>query len=147
MANANTVTMKFTAIHTARITRAIAEKCKDLGKELPDYGDESLRAVSLQVKDYLTQEDFLMDELEDAYNEVTGKFGCPFSPEEALILPTHGFNPEPMDAWVSGDVAFERAIEMCFEQTFYDAMVDEYGEPPAKKKPEPKLVKASSKVN
>lgn len=146
MANNNTVTMKFTAIHTARITRAIAERCKDFGKELPDYGDESLRALSMQVKDYLTQEDFLMDELEEAYNEVTGKFGCPFSPEEALILPTHGFNPEPMDAWVSGDVSFERAIEMCFEQTFYDAMADEYGEP-AEKKPEPKLVKTGSKVN
>lgn len=121
--------MKFLNLHIARITRAIEERMSDFGKQLPDYGDESKRALVMTVTKYLKDEDFLRDEVEEQYNEVTGKFGCPYSPEETLLLPTYGFNPQPIREYVDGNVSLERAIEICFEQTFFDAFADEYGKP------------------
>lgn len=121
--------MKFLNIHIARITRAIEERMSDYGKQLPDYGDESRMALVMAVTKYLSDEDFLRDEVEHQYNEVTRKFGCPFSPEEVLLLPTYGFNPHPIREYVDGNVSLERAVEICFEQTFFDAFADEYGQP------------------
>lgn len=121
--------MKYLNLHIARITRAIEERMSDFGKQLPDYGDESKRSMVMTVTKYLKDEDFLRDEIEDQYNEVTGKFGCPYSPEETLLLPTYGFNADPIGEYVHGNISLERAVEICFEQTFFDAFADEYGHP------------------
>lgn len=140
--------MKYASIHTARITRAIVEWCKDHGRELPEYSaetnDESQIAVSMFVRDMLKEDSIAVDELDAAYHEVTGRFGCPFSVEEALIMPVYGFNACPMEAWLHGEVCLERAIEICFRQTYVDAMVEEYGEPD--QKPEEKAEPSKLKV-
>ena len=117
--------MKFTQIHASRITRTILGWFRDHGRDLPYYGDESAKSVQMTVQEMLTDPDSILQEtLEEHYNELTGRFGCPLSVEEALIYGTTGFNPEPMEAWVNGKVAIDRAIEMCFEQTFIDAICE-----------------------
>lgn len=140
--------MKYTSIHTARITRAIVEWCRDHGRELPEYSsetnDESQIAVANFVRDMLKDESIAVDELDDAYHAVTGRFGCPFSVEEALIMPVYGFNTCPLETWLHGEVCLERAVEICFHQTYLDAMVEEYGEP--EQKPEEKAEPSKLKV-
>lgn len=140
--------MKYASIHTARITRAIVEWCRDHGKELPEYSsetnDDSQIKVSRFVRDMLRDDSIAADELDDAYHEITGRFGCPFSVEEALIMPVNGFNTCPMERWLTGELCFERAIEICFAQTYVDAMVEEYGEP--EQKPEEKAEPSKLKV-
>lgn len=121
--------MKYLNLHIARITRSIEERMSDYGKHLPDYGDESRKALVMAVTNYLSDEEFLREEVEHQYNEVTRKFGCPFSPEETLLLPTYGFNAHPIREYIDGTVSLERAVEICFEQTFFDAFADEYGQP------------------
>ena len=121
--------MKYLNLHIARITRAIEERMSDCGKQLPDYGDDSRKALVMTVTKYLSDEEFLREEVEHQYNEVTRKFGCPHSPEEVLLLPTYGFNPHPIREYIDGNVSLERAVEICFEQTFFDAFADEYGRP------------------
>jgi hypothetical protein len=39
-----------------------------------------------------------------------------------------------MEQFASGEVTLERAVETCFEQTFYDAMTDTFGEPASETK-------------
>ena len=123
--------MKYASIHVARITRAIVEWCKDHGKKLPEYSSKTNEAsqivVSGFVRDMLKDDSIAVDELDDAYHQVTGRFGCPFSVEEALIMPVKGFNTCPLEAFLKGDVCLQRAIEICFKQTYLDAMTEEYG--------------------
>jgi hypothetical protein len=125
--------MKYTNIHCARITRTILDRLMSMDRELPDYGEISKKSLEMCVMEYL-EGDVLADVLADQYNEVTGRFGCPFSVEEALILGIGGFNAEPMEQFASGEVTLERAVETCFEQTFYDAMTDTFGEPASETK-------------
>lgn len=119
--------MHYAHLHTARITRTIIEKLHELGHDLPDYGDDSNKAIQLSVAELLHPDSCLADILEDKYNELTGRFGCPFSVEEALIL-AGAFNAEPMETFVSGEVHLDRAIEICFSQTFFDALVEQFGD-------------------
>lgn len=136
--------MHYAHIHTARITSAVIEKLHELGCDLPQYGEVSQKAVQLLVAELLHPDSCLVDILEENYNDITGKFGCPFSVEESLIL-AGAFNACPMDQFVDGDVSLDRAVEICFSQTFYDALVEQFGEPEAEeaeeKKPELKVVK------
>lgn len=120
--------MKYTQLHLSRITRSIIEKLHELDRDLPNYGEVSNKSLQMFVSELLSPDSILQDELEEQYNEVTGKFGCPFSVEEALIL-AGAFNACPMEQFVTGEVSLERAVEICFEQTFWDAMVEEYGMP------------------
>lgn len=136
--------MEYTQIHVSRITRTIIEKLHELDRDLPDYGEVSNKSLQMSVSELLSQDSILQDELEEQYNEVTGKFGCPFSVEEALIL-AGAFNASHMEQFVSGDVSLERAVEICFERTFWDAMAAEYGKPEelpgSTEEPELKVVK------
>jgi hypothetical protein len=129
--------MKYLNIHVARITRTIIEELHDLGMDLPDYGDMSAKAVQVEVEENLRNEGFLASMLEDQYNEVTGKFGCPFSVEEALIMGTYGFDAIPMQALVDGEECLECAIEACFAQTFWDALAEAFGKRPVEEKESP----------
>ena len=129
--------MKYLNIHIARITRVIIDTLHDLGMDLPDYGDVSAKAVQMEVEEILGNEVFLASELEEQYTEVTGKFGCPFSVEEALIMGDCGFNSVPMQELVDGEASLERAIESCFQQTFYDALTDVFGKKPVEEKESP----------
>lgn len=119
--------MHYAHILTARITRTILGWLHGEGHDLPAYGDESAKAVQLWVAELLHPDSILPDRLEDMYNELTGRFGCPFSVEEALILVTTGFNACPMEQFANGKASLERAIELCFDQTFSDVLVEEFG--------------------
>lgn len=64
--------------------------------------------------------------------------------EEALILGTGGFNACPMEQFDRGEASLERAIELCFDQTFSDVLSEEFQVGAAKEPPEEpgmKLVK------
>ena len=129
--------MKYLNIHIARITRTIIDHLHEMGMDLPDYGDISAKAVQVEVEENLRNEGFLSDMLEEQYNEVTGKFGCPFSVEEALIMGDCGFNSVPMQDLVDGNACLECSIENCFQQTFYDALTDVFGKRPVEEKESP----------
>ena len=131
--------MKYIHIHVARICRAINEYLGAHGHSLPAYGEESQRSVASTVRDLLEEETVLSDMLEDQYYEVTRSFGCPYSVEEALILGTTGFNPEPLELYLAKQCTLDAAIETCFAQTFYDALRDQYGEEPEEQEPELEL--------
>lgn len=136
--------MHYAHIHTARITRTIIEKLHELGHDLPDYGDDSNKAIQLCVEELLHPDSILPDRLEDLYNELTGRFGCSLSVEEALILGTGGFNACPMEQFTGGKASLEQAIELCFDQTFMDVLAEEFGVGAAEEPPEEpglKLVK------
>lgn len=136
--------MHYAHLHTARITRTIIEKLHELGHDLPAYGDESAKAIQMSVEELLHPDSILPDRLEDMYNELTGRFGVPFSVEEALILGTGGFNACPMEQFTGGKASLERAIELCFDQTFFDALVEQFGNVAVEETPEEpdlKLVK------
>lgn len=112
---------------TNRITRAIILATARHGLILPEYGDKSRAAVYQKVRELLEEGSVLQDMLDEQYNRSTGKFACPLTVEQALIV-AGSFNAEPMQEFVRAGQNLERAVEICFEQTFYDAMVDEYVE-------------------
>jgi hypothetical protein len=136
--------MHYAHILTARITRTIIDMLHELGRNLPDYGDVSAKAVQIYVSELLHPDSILPDRLEDLYNELTGRFGCALSVEEALILGTGGFNACPMEQFDRGEASLEQAIELCFDQTFTDVLSEEFQVGAAKETPEEpglKLVK------
>lgn len=134
--------MKYIHIHVAKICRTINEYLGAHGHSLPAFGEESQRSIASTVRELLEEETVLADMLEDQYYEVTRSFGCPYSVEEALILGSTGFNPEPLELYLVKQCTLDAAIETCFAQTFYDALRDQYGqEPEEEQEPELELVK------
>jgi hypothetical protein len=120
--------MHYAHILTSRITRTILGWIfENHNRVLPLYGEESQAVVNGVVRALLeSPESPLADMMDEQYAKVVGRFGCPFSVEEALILGCLGFNAEPMQEWLDGKVTIDRAIEVCFEQTFWQAFVEEY---------------------
>ena len=128
--------MHYAHILTARITRTIIDHLHEEGHDLPAYGDDSAKAVQIYVAELLHPDSILPDRLEDLYNELTGRFGCALSVEEALILGTTGFNAFPMEQFTGGKASLEQAIELCFDQTFSDVLAEEFGVGAAEETPE-----------
>lgn len=71
-------------------------------------------------------DDSMLDAIATVAWDEDGKKGiCAFTPEQLLELAPDGFNPCPIDDFVSGELDLKRAIENCFSQTFHEAWSDE----------------------
>lgn len=107
-------------IKTKVITNRIIGRIRELTGKTVYTG-----IVSGIVREILADDDLLDALLVCEWDEELKKGVCPFTPEQLLELAPGGFNPCPIDRFISGDVDLKHAIEFCFQQTFFDAWDDE----------------------
>lgn len=103
-------------IKTKVYTNRILEEVRELTGNTIDAG-----LVADTVRGILS-DDSELDALASVWWDEHGVNGvCAFTPEQLLELAPHGFNPCPIERFVSGELDLETAIGFCFQQTFNDA--------------------------
>lgn len=107
-------------IKTKVYTNRILEEVRDLTGKTINAG-----IVADTVRDYLSNEDMLDACARVQWDEENKEGVCAFTPEQLLELAPHGFNPCPIERFISGEVDLGSAIGFCFQQTFSDAWSDE----------------------
>lgn len=108
--------MKNIQIKTKVITNRILEEVRELTGKTIEAG-----LVADTVRDYLVDEDRLDALSRVQWDEESKEGVCAFTPEQLLELAPHGFNPCPIERFISGEVDLDSAIGFCFQQTFSDA--------------------------
>ena len=107
-------------IKTKVITNRILEEVRSLTGKTIHAG-----LVADTVRDYLADEDRLDACARVQWDEENKEGVCAFTPEQLLELAPHGFNPCPIERFVSGELDLDSAIGFCFQTTFSEAWADE----------------------